>query len=116
MVSHGHRHIREKPATFCQHRRDGNAEGKDSITVAQEWNNDNQVRKTIKIAKSVWTQQDSEWVPWSPFWDPSIERERRTRATGRSPFHLPVTHPRSPWLTLAHPAREVRVFKAAWCG
>ena len=31
-------------------------------------------------------------------------------------LHSPVARPGSPRLTPAHPAREVRVFKAAWCG
>src|SRR5947209_4390471 len=43
-----------------------------------------------------------------PFWDPSIESERAHKPWG--------AHPGLPWLTLAHLAREVRVFKAAWCG
>jgi hypothetical protein len=48
----------------------------------------------------------------SPFWDPSIEGQRAREPRGAHPS---LTR-RSPWLTLAHPAREVRVFKAAWCG
>jgi hypothetical protein len=44
-------------------------------------------------------------VKKGPFWDPSIEGE-----LAREPRDA------HPSLTLAHPAREVRVFKAAWCG
>ena len=38
------------------------------------------------------------------------ERAREPRGA-----HPSLTR-RSPWLTLANPAREVRVIKAAWCG
>jgi hypothetical protein len=47
----------------------------------------------------------------SPFWAPSLESERAREPRGAHPSLT-----RSPSLTLAHPAREVRVFKAAWCG
>ena len=47
----------------------------------------------------------------SPFWDPSIEGERARELRGAHPS---LTR-RLPWLAVAHPAREVRVFKAAWC-
>jgi hypothetical protein len=46
-----------------------------------------------------------------PFWDPSIEGERAREPRGAHPS-LTLAHPGSP---LTHPAREVRVFKAAWC-
>jgi hypothetical protein len=36
---------------------DGNAEGKERTTFTRECNNDHEVRQTIKIAKTVWTQQ-----------------------------------------------------------
>ena len=48
----------------------------------------------------------------SPFWDPSLEGERAREPLGAHPS---LTHC-SPWVTVAHPAHDVLVLKAAWCG